>query len=281
MTTSITGRLHEREREAAELARELAEKAAALEEAYAALEATQKLQLSYMRRTSHELRSPLAAVASILDVIAEGLTGEVPEKQREMLGRVRAKVAHLMRLTDDLLSLLRARATPTSEQFEAVGLEHVIEGVVGLLAERARQEGVELLTVVTPGLPPVRGDHELLTQLATNLVANAIKYTPAGGTVRVEAEAEDGGVLLRVADTGIGIAKEEQPRVFDEFYRSKAGRAFTTTGTGLGLAIVKSIADAHGAAITLDSEPGRGTMFTVRLTANFGPRTSDSGHGGR
>jgi signal transduction histidine kinase len=265
MTTSITGRLREREREEAELARQLAEKADALQRAYADLEATQKLQVQYMRRTSHELRSPLAAVASILDVVAEGLTGDVPPKQREMLDRSRAKLRHLLRLTDDLLTLLRARAAPPREQFQPVGLEHVIDSVSGLLAERAEQEGVRLSQQVSPGLPPVLGDPEMLTQLVTNLVANAIKYTPKGGSVRIEAEAGDGTVVLRVVDTGIGIAKEEQARIFDEFYRTRGGRQFATRGTGLGLSIVRSIADAHGAEVLVESGVGKGTTFTVRL----------------
>jgi signal transduction histidine kinase len=276
MTTSITGRLREREQEEAELARQLAEKAEALERAYMDLEATQKLQVTYMRRTSHELRSPLAAVTSILDVVVAGLTGDVPPKQGEMLDRARAKLRHLMGLTDDLLTLLRARAAAPREQFEPIGLEHVIENVVPLLAQRAEQEQVNLTTHVPPALPPVRGDREMLTQLVTNLVANAIKYTPAGGAVRVEAEAEEDEVVLRVSDTGIGIAPAEQPRIFDEFYRAKAGREFTTRGTGLGLSIVKSIVQAHGAELALDSEPGRGSTFTVRFpVAGPGVQISD------
>ncbi len=276
MTTSITGRLREREQEEAELARQLVEKATALERAYADLEATQKLQVTYMRRTSHELRSPLAAVASILDVVMGGLTGEVPAKQVEMLGRARAKLGHLMGLTDDLLTLLRARAAAPREQFEPVGLEHVIDNVVGLLNQRAEEERVSLSSSVPPGLPPVHGDREMLTQLVTNLVANAIKYTPAGGRVRVEVAHEGDHVVLRVIDTGIGIAESEQPRIFDEFYRSKSGREFTGKGTGLGLSIVKSIAQAHEAELSLASEPGSGSTFTVRFgAADRRPETED------
>jgi len=258
MATSISGRLREREQEAAELADQL-------ERAYDDLKATQKLQITYMRKTSHELRAPLAAVASSLDVIAEGLTGEVPPKQKEMLDRARKRVKQLTRLVDDLLTLLRSRAAPPRQRFESVGMEHVIEGVVSLLTDRADQEKVQLECELPAALPPVHGDRELLTQLTMNLVANAIKYTPAGGLVRVEANADDRSVLLSVSDTGIGIAQEEVPRIFDEFYRSKTGRSFTTTGTGLGLSIVKSISDAHGAELTVASEEGSGTTFTVRL----------------
>jgi signal transduction histidine kinase len=265
MATAITGRLRRREQEAAELADQLAQKAAELEKAYDDLKATQKLQITYMRKTSHELRSPLAAVASSLDVVAEGLTGDVPPKQKEMVDRARVRVRQLRRLVDDLLTLLRSRAAPPRERFEPVGMEHVIDGVVSLLADRADQEQVELTADMLGALPPVCGDHELLTQLITNLVANAVKYTPPGGSVRVEADADDAAVLLRVSDTGVGISEEELPRIFDEFYRAKTARNFTTKGTGLGLSIVKSIADAHGAGISVKSEPGKGTTFTVRL----------------
>lgn len=265
MATSISRRLREREQEAAELTDQLAQKAAELERAYDDLKATQTLQITYMRKTSHELRAPLAAVASSLDVVVEGLTGDVPPKQREMLDRARVRVKQLGRLVDDLLTLLRSRAAPPRERFEAVTMPHVIEGVVSLLADRADQEGVKLTADVPAALPPVRGDHELLTQLATNLIANAVKYTPQGGSVHVQADSDDTSVLLRVADTGIGIAKEELPRIFDEFYRSKGGRSFAAKGTGLGLSIVKSIADAHGADVSVTSEEGKGTTFTVRL----------------
>ncbi len=277
MATAITGQLRQREQEAAELADQLAQKAVELEQAYDDLKATQKLQITYMRKTSHELRAPLAAVASSLDVVAEGLTGDVPPKQKEMVDRARVRVRQLLRLVDDLLTLLRSRAAPPRDRFEPVGMEHVIEGVVGLLADRADQEEVELTADVPGALPPVCGDRELLTQLTTNLVANAIKYTPPGGSVRVEADADDAAVRLRVSDTGVGIAEEELPRIFDEFYRAKTARNFTTKGTGLGLSIVKSISDAHGAQISVESEPGKGTTITVRLP-RYDPDRLACGH---
>ena len=170
-----------------------------------------------------------------------------------------------MRLVTDLLTLLKSRAAPPKERFQAVNLDHVVSEVVDLLTERAGQQQVTVTTELPPGLPPVWGDDELLDQIATNLIANAIKYTPAGGSVRVSAEADDDLVVLRVADTGIGIAEEDLPRVFDEFYRTKGGRDFTTRGTGLGLAIVKSIADAHEAEVSVESRLGEGTTFTIRF----------------
>ncbi|MBM3498375.1 MAG: HAMP domain-containing histidine kinase [Armatimonadetes bacterium] len=265
MTTSITGRLREREAEAARLAHEVAEKAGALEAAYDELLATQKLQVTYMRKTSHELRAPLAAIGSTLDVIAEGVVGELQPKQKELLDRARERVRGLMRLVTDLLTLLKSRAAPPKERFEAVNLDHVVRKVVDLLAERADEAKVSVNTHLPPGLPPVWGDDELLDQIATNLISNAIKYTPAGGSVSITSEADEAHTSLRVADTGIGIAAEDLPRVFDEFYRTKGGRDFTSRGTGLGLAIVKSIADAHEAVIAVESEVGKGTTFTIRF----------------
>jgi signal transduction histidine kinase len=270
MTTSITGRLREREIEAAELTRQVAEKAAALEQAYDDMLETQKLQTTYMRKTSHELRAPLSAIASTLDVIADGVVGELQPKQEEMLDRARTRVRGLMLLVDDLLTLLRSRAAPPKERFEAVDLGHVVRTVADVLRDRADQGHVALSVDVPAGLPPVWGDDELLDQLATNLVSNAIKYTPAGGEVSVLVVDAGGSVRLRVTDTGIGIAEQDLPRIFDEFYRTKGGREFTTRGTGLGLSIVKSIADAHGAAVGVESRLGTGTTFVVSFPRGDG-----------
>ena len=264
MTTSITGRLRQREAEAARLANEVALQAAALQKAYDELQATQELQISYMRKTSHELRSPLAAVASTLDVIAEGLV-EDPAKKTHMLDRARIRTKGLMGLVNDLLTLLRSRAARPRDRFQPVGLEHVVESVAELLEDRALQEGVQVSLDIPPGLPPVWGDDELLDQLCTNLVANAIKYTPDGGSVHVSLDSDGDTVTLRVRDSGIGIAREDQDRIFEEFYRTKGGRDFTTRGTGLGLAIVKSIADAHEAHMTLESAVGDGTTLTCTI----------------
>jgi signal transduction histidine kinase len=276
MTTSITGRLREREIEAAELSREVEEKAAELEQALDELLATQKLQVTYMRKTSHELRAPLAAIGSTLDVIAEGVVGELQPKQKELLDRARERVRGLMRLVTDLLTLLKSRAAPPRERFQPVNLDRIVRQVVDLLTERADQERVALNTSLPAGLPPVWGDDELLDQIATNLISNGVKYTPAGGSVSVSADADDTHVTLRVADTGIGIDEEDLPRVFDEFYRTKGGRDFTTRGTGLGLAIVKSIADAHEAEVSVSSELGKGSTFTLRFPRADGKAAAGS-----
>ena len=129
----------------------------------------------------------------------------------------------------------------------------------------ADQAHVTVSTDLPSGLAPVWGDDELLDQMVTSVVANAIRCTPAEGSVRVSPEAVYDRVTLRVADTGIGIAEEDLPRVFDEFYRTKGGREFTTRGTGLGLAIVKSIADTHEAEVSVESHLGEGTTFTIRF----------------
>lgn len=265
MTTSITGRLRERESEAAALSEEVAAKAAQLEKAYDDLLATQKLQTAYMRRTSHELRAPLAAIGATLDVLAEGVVGELQPKQKEMIDRARERVRGLMRLVTDLLTLLKSRAAPPKERFEAVNLEHVVQDVITFLEDRANREQVTVTASLPSALPPIWGDDELIDQIVTNLVANAIKYTPPGGSVHVSAEADNTHVALRVSDTGIGIAQEDIARIFEEFYRTKQGREFAPHGTGLGLAIVKSIAEAHDAEITVDSKLGVGTTFTLRF----------------
>ncbi len=271
MATSITVRLRQREREAAELMMQIQEKADELGRAYTELEETQQLQTQYMQRVAHELRAPLGAIASLLSVVSEGLTGQVPPKQRELVQRAEAKIAELLRLVNDLLTLTRSRHGALSDQIEPVNLSDVIQSVAGLHKARADSKRVTLAVEVPDLLPPVRGDAEGLTQVMTNLTANAIKYTPEGGSATITATQEGDEIVVRVRDTGIGIPAEELPRIFDEFYRATDARRFQRVGTGLGLSIARSIVDAHGGTLTAESQVGVGTTFTLRLPAYCGP----------
>lgn len=284
VATSITERLREREREAAQLMAEVREKAEQLERAYAELEAVQQLQTQYMRRVAHELRAPLGAIASLLSVVSEGLTGQVPPKQRELVHRVELRLAEMLRLVNDLLTLSRSRHGILTEHVEPVDVGDVIESVAGLQRTRAEAKDITLEVDVPELLPPVRADSEGLTQVMTNLIANAVKYTPGGGRVLVSAQADDSDITVRIKDTGIGIPKEDLGRVFDEFYRSRTAREFEQVGTGLGLAIAKSIVTALSGSIEVESEIGVGTEFTVRLRAYRGdadPSTGPPDHASR
>lgn len=265
MATSITGRLRQRERQVLDLTEELERSSAELQAAYQRLLELEKLKSAYLRKVAHELRSPLAAVISSLGVILEGLTGELPAKAREMVERAQHRSRGLLKLVNDLLLLSRAREARLPEEMREVQLSEVVGRVAELLRARADGKQISLEIRLDPSLPAMIGDPENLEQLFTNLMANAIKYTPAGGRVTVEGKAADGNLRMAVSDTGIGIPKQDQARVFEEFYRGAGARAFVKEGTGLGLAIARSIVEAHQGRLDLESAPGQGTTFTVWL----------------
>jgi len=171
----------------------------------------------------------------------------------------------MLRLVNDLLALTRARTTRPRQYLEPVSLPVVAGEVLQLLADRAEQKGVGLVNAVPAELPAVLADREGIVQLMTNLTANGVKYTEHGGRVTVSGYQDGQWLAVSVADTGIGIQPEEIPHLFEEFYRTKRGREFQPVGTGLGLAITKAIVDQHEGRISVDSEPGVGTTFLVRL----------------
>jgi signal transduction histidine kinase len=263
--TSITARLREREAEILGLSRSLEEKAADLSRANEKLRLIERTKSEYMRRVAHELRSPLATVYQMVGVVVDGHKGEIPPAAVETLTRARVRLRLLMDVARDLLVLSRAREADLSREMQQVSLGDAIAAVAADLEQRAQEAQVALEVSVAEGLPPIAGDPESLAQLVDNLGSNAIKYTPAGGAVRITARADDGRVELAVADSGIGIPREELPHIFDEFYRAANAREGGREGTGLGLSIVKAICASHGAEITVQSEPGRGSTFRVRF----------------
>jgi signal transduction histidine kinase len=157
----------------------------------------------------------------------------------------------------------------------------VLDSVVSLMAPQAEETGVDLVLEADPDLPPVTGNPDEVEELASNLVSNAIKYTPPGGRVVAEAACNGKYALLRVSDTGIGIPDDDLPRLFDEFHRCANARSSDIEGTGLGMAIVKTIADRHGAKINVESEEGSGTQVQVAfpLTRAYGSPAGGSSDG--
>jgi len=265
MATSITQRLRQREREIMDLSEELEGKTVELEKANAELRELEMAKSRYLRKVAHELRSPIAAVQSSLRVVVDGLTGELPPKAEEMIGRAESRTWALLKLVNDLLTLSRAREVKLLERREPVSLRAVAERVAGLLSARAQGKSVRLQVQFPADLPPIMGDPEAVEQMLTNLTANAIKYTPEGGQVTISGQRSSGGVELHVSDTGIGIPEEDIPNIFNEFFRARNAREYAKEGTGLGLSIVKSIVDGLGGTISVQSTVGKGTTFIVSL----------------
>ena len=267
MAGSIAARLRFRERERLLLAEELEAKADALAQAYARLSQTERAKSQYMRKVAHELRGPLGTIRTTLAVLRDGAAGPLPDGARELMERIERRAGELAQVTADLLELSRAREGRIAAELTDVDLAAIVEDVVEEWAGPAASAGIALSSSVESGPAVVRGEPTSLRQIAANLIGNAVRYTPRGGAIRVALGASEGWLVLDVEDTGIGIPAEDLARIFDEFYRSPNARSFSSEGTGLGLAIVRAAAEQHGGRVSVRSEAGQGTCFTVTLPA--------------
>ena len=236
---------------------------------------TQRRRLEVLRRdfvanASHELKTPVAAVRVLAETLLTALPDD-PEAGRRFAERIGREAERLDVLVRDLLDLSRVeRGTLDVEPVDLVGLA---KEVVGGYADRAEERRIKLRSELQPNVA-MRGDRAQLGLLLSNLVDNAVRYTPARGTVCVRLDAGESRAVLQVTDTGEGIPESELPRVFERFYRVDKARARQTGGTGLGLAIVRHVAESHGGAVKVDSELGRGTTFTVTLPLAGPPSTA-------
>jgi signal transduction histidine kinase len=216
-------------------------------------------QRQMLADTSHELRNPLTVIRTDLDLLGRDLD---PETRQEVAVEAQEEAERMSRLVADLLYLTREEQAEHGP-VELVRLDRLVAEVVERLAQIAPNHHVQIRHVepVT-----INGTTDRLRQLIANLVENAIRYSPEGGSVTVDVRPIGAGLArLEVADTGIGIAPEHLPRVFDRFYRVDPARGRTTGGTGLGLAIVKRVAEAHGGMVQVESAPGVGSTFSVTL----------------
>jgi two-component system sensor histidine kinase BaeS len=213
---------------------------------------------------SHELRTPLAVMRAHLES-AELRDAPLGPEETRVLG---AEVLRLERLVDDLFALSRAQLGRLEIRKEPVDLDEVTAALARAVQPLADANQVTLLRNARRGLPPALADRARLQQAALNLLQNALRYTPEGGLVMLEAGlAEDGGVYLSVADTGIGLSAEDLQHAFEPFYRADKARARETGGSGLGLALVRQLVEAMGGTVSAESEPSRGSRFTIALPA--------------
>ena len=186
-------------------------------------------------------------------------------KQRELLSRAQAKIQGLLDLINESLDIAKIEAGHRQLELVPLELKALLEEVVHLLEVKAADQQVTLKLVTPPDLPPVRADRRSLEEVFTNLVSNAINYSPDGGEVTVTALSHGDYLEVRVSDQGIGIEPEEIPKIFDKFYRVKHPRTRQIIGTGLGLAIVRGIIDAHRGTVEVESSLGEGSTFRVLL----------------
>jgi PAS domain S-box-containing protein len=230
-----------------------------------------KMKSEFIAMVTHELRAPIAAVEQQLTVILNKMAGEVTQKQEQLLSRAKERTKGLLNLIKDLLDLSKIEAGKMVQYKEPLNLQEVIQRVVDLMKAEAENKKIDLQFSSPSQISLIHADRNSMEGIFTNLISNGIKYTPEGGKVWITLGEEGDFVKASVSDTGIGIKKEDLPRIFDKFYRVKTIETRQIVGTGLGLSIVKSIVDAHLGSISVESEEGGGTTFTALFPKESSP----------
>ncbi len=244
--------LSEAERRADELARTLKQQ-----------EELARLRDEFIQNVSHEFRTPLSIVTGYTEILDSGEFGPLPAEYKQPVSIIAKRVRLLTKLVEDLTSLLDLQAR--QGDFTSLHIGDLLHPMYASLRTRALAERIELDLDLPSGLPPVHGEETLLRKVVENLVDNAIKFTPPHGHVHLRVKSEDGHLWLEISDTGIGIPKEEQLRIFERFYQVDGSSTRRFGGTGLGLALVKEIVELHGGQIFVNSEVGQGSTFQIKL----------------
>lgn len=239
--------------------------------AEAAQEAS-RAKSAFLAAMSHELRTPLNAVIGFSDVLRDGQAGPITDQQRDYCDEIHAGGVHLLALINDILDLSKIEAGKMTLELERVDLAPLLENSLAIVREKAHHHGILLEARVPADLGEALVDPRKVKQILFNLLSNAVKFTPDGGRVLLEARRlATGRFELSVSDTGIGIAARDLSRLFRPFEQleSSAGRRYE--GTGLGLSMVKRLAELHGGAVSVSSEKGKGSRFSVRLPMRQAP----------
>ena len=230
----------------------------------ARVQAGQKAQRDFVANVSHELKTPLTSIQGFSQALLDG-TAESPEAQKQSAQVIYNEAGRMYRMVLGLLDLARLDAGIADLKHQPVDLTVLLNSLGERFGMQAQRNGITL-EIQSTALPPVTGDGDRLAQVFINLVDNALKFTPFGGTVRVKAASLGDAVEISVSDSGVGIPAEALPHIFERFYQVDSSRARGAhDGAGLGLAIVAEIIKAHGGTINVRSLPGQGTIFTVRL----------------
>lgn len=230
-----------------------------------ALKMMDQLKSNFVHMVSHEIRSPLNSVLMQIKVVTDGLAGALTDKQEQILNRVSERVNGLVNLSTELLDLSKIESGTVAAEKEAVDIAELLEKEVDFHAPRAREKSIDLTLTPPEALPQLQLNRMGMVEVVSNLISNAINYTPPGGKIDVAAESDGDLLSIHVRDTGFGIPAAELEHIFDRFYRVKTRQTRHIVGTGLGLAIVKSIVEAHQGDVDVESVPGRGSRFTVTL----------------
>ncbi len=231
-------------------------------------EAANLAKSRFLANMSHELRTPLNAILGFSEIISSRMFENDTDRNVEYAAMIHSSGKHLLALINDILDLAKIEAGRWQLAEAKLNLFHIAEDALQLVMWRAKSDDVVLANEIDPSIATLYADERAIKQILINLLSNAVKFTPEGGKITVFAERQDGeGLILGVSDTGVGIAAEDQAKVFDSFGQGRHDVVAADKGTGLGLAIVKGLAETHGGQVRLDSQVGKGTCVTVHFPA--------------
>ena len=229
------------------------------------LEIANKHKSDFLANMSHELRTPLNAIIGFSEVMISGMAGALPDKQKEFVGDIRDSGKHLLALINDILDLSKIEAGRMELDVARFDLKEAMNNAMTLVRGRADRHGIRLEQEIAPGIGAYDGDERKFKQIVLNLLTNAVKFTPEGGTVTMGAERVNGAYVFSVKDTGVGIAEQDQGLIFEEFRQVGSDYDRKAEGTGLGLALTRRLVHLHGGEISVQSAPGKGSTFTFTL----------------
>jgi signal transduction histidine kinase len=250
MATSIASKLRERERN--------------LKEANELLNQKDRLKNEYVMRVTHDIKEHLAAIQSCIDPVTRGITGSLNEKQMNLLKRAARRVEKLIFFVKALLEVTRIKL---SKQIEVKSFifKDMLSDAVAHIASKAKVKNISINYFVESDIGTIKGAREYIQEAILNLLANSVKYTPQDGKIDIIVKDKDDSILIQIKDTGIGIPKDELPKVFDEFYRGSNAKDIERDGTGLGLSISKQIIERHNGNIWVESKESKGSTFSIVL----------------
>lgn len=229
------------------------------------LKRVEQMRRDFVANVSHELRTPVAVIKGYAETLLDGALADLPERRHHFVSIIARHAERLTALITDILTLSRLESKELQLTLHPHAIRETVVKACQLLEDHALSRGVHLISQVSDTLPAVMIDEAQIEQVLLNLIDNAIKYSPEGGTVTIAGQVSGGRLILSVSDTGIGIPAKDLPRIFERFYRVDAGRSRTQGGTGLGLSIVKHIVQLHNGDISATSQPGVGTTMTVTI----------------
>lgn len=231
----------------------------------AKLSAIDKVKSNFLAMVSHQLKSPLGSTLLQTSILLDGMVGELNEKQKDLIHKVKAKTKGMVELVNDILDVCFIEEKGHIAQIESLDLSETLQKAIEMMQPQAQDKNIDLRVTIGSQLPLINGNKSSMEAMFINLISNAIKYTPSDGHVSLEIGKNGQHIQLKVSDNGIGVEEKDIPRIFDKFYRERSERTKNISGTGLGLSIVKGVVDAHNGSISVESEVGKGSTFTVLL----------------